>query len=188
MAEPGAGRDHVVLVGMMGSGKTSVGRRVAEALDRPLVDTDTLVEERTGRTVREIFEAEGEAAFRAIEAEAVADAVAWTEPAVIAAAGGVVLYPASRDHLHEAGTVVWLSARPETLASRVRPGDHRPLLGEDPEPVLRRLLEERLELYEALADAVVVVDDLTTEQVAECVLAACGHPATAPNASAGGAA
>jgi len=173
---------HIVLVGMMGSGKTSVGRRVAEALDRPLIDTDTLVEQRTGRTVREIFEAEGEAAFRAVEAEAVADAVAWPEPAVIAAAGGVVLYPASRDHLHEAGTVVWLSATPETLAGRVRTGDHRPLLGDDPEPVLRRLLEERRGLYEALADAVVVVDDLTTEQVAECVLAACRRPAPAPAA------
>lgn len=184
MADPAATADHVVLVGMMGSGKTSVGRRVAEALDRPLVDTDTLVEERTGRTVREIFEAEGEAAFRAVEAEAVADAVAWPVPAVIAAAGGVVLYPASRDHLHEAGTVVWLSATPGTLAGRVRPGDHRPLLGDDPEPVLRRLLEERRGLYEALADAVVVVDDLTTEQVAECVLAACGH--SAPTSVAGG--
>ncbi len=172
---------------MMGSGKTSVGRRVAEALDRPLVDTDTLVEERTGRTVREIFEAEGEAAFRAIEADAVADAVAWPVPAVIAAAGGVVLYPASRDHLHEAGTVIWLSASPETLAGRVRHGDHRPLLGDDPEPVLRRLLDERRGLYEALADEVIVVDDLTTEQVAECVLAVCGHPA-APSGAGGRAA
>ncbi|MCB1004524.1 MAG: shikimate kinase [Acidimicrobiales bacterium] len=168
--------DHIVLIGMMGAGKTSVGRRVAEALDRPLVDTDALVEARTGRTVREIFEADGEAAYRAIEADAVADAVDWPEPAVLAAAGGVVLYPASRDRLHDAGTVVWLAATPATLAGRVRPGDHRPLLGTDPEPVLRRLLEERHALYEELADEVVVVDDLTTEQAAECVLAACDRP------------
>ena len=157
---------------MMGSGKSSVGRRVAEALDRPLLDTDALVEERTGRTVRQLFEDGGEAGFRRAEADAVAVAVGWPEPAVIAAAGGAVLAPANREALAEAGTVVWLSASVATLLGRVRSGGHRPLLGDDPEPVLRRLVEERTPVYEALADAVVVVDDLTSEQVAECVLAA----------------
>lgn len=170
MAEGGAA--HVVLVGMMGAGKSSVGRRVAEALDRPLVDTDALVEERTGHTVREIFEADGEAAFRRFEAEAVAAAADWPEPAVIAAAGGVVLYPESRDRLRRSGTVVYLRANVETLVDRVRSGAHRPLLAEDPEAVLRRLDAERQGLYEDLADATIVVDDLTTEQVAECVIAA----------------
>lgn len=167
----------MVLVGMMGAGKTSVGRRVAEALDRPLVDTDTLVEQRTGQTVREIFEADGEVAFRRFEAEAVAAAASWPEPAVIAAAGGVVLYPESRDRLRRSGTVVYLSAAVETLVERVRSGGHRPLLADDPEAVLRRLGAERQGLYEAMADATVVVDDLTTEQVAECVLAAVGAEA-----------
>jgi len=168
---------HVVLVGMMGSGKSTVGRRVAEALGRPLVDTDTLVEERTGRTVREIFEAEGEAAFRRFEAEAVEAAASWPVPAVIAAAGGVVLYPDSRDRLRRSGTVIYLAAAVETLVERVRSGSHRPLLADDPEAVLRQLDEQRRGLYEELADAVVVVDDLTTEQVAECVLAAVGAEA-----------
>lgn len=161
-----------MLVGMMGSGKSSVGRRVAEALDRPLLDTDTLVEERTGRSVRQLFEDGGEAGFRRAETEAVAVAAGWPEPAVIAAAGGAVLAPANREALSEAGTVVWLSATVATLLGRVRTGGHRPLLGDDPEPVLRRLVEERTPVYEAMADAVVVVDDLTSEQVAECVLAA----------------
>ena len=161
-----------MLVGMMGSGKSSVGRRVAEALDRPLLDTDALVEERTGRTVRQLFEDGGESGFRRAEAEAVVVAAQWPEPAVIAAAGGAVLAPANRAALAESGTVVWLSATVETLLGRVRSGGHRPLLGDDPEPVLRRLVEERTPVYEGLADAVVVVDDLTSEQVAECVLAA----------------
>jgi shikimate kinase len=164
--------EHLVLVGMMGSGKSSVGRRVAEALDRPLLDTDALVEERTGRTVRQLFDEGGEAGFRRAETDAVAKAAGWPEPAVIAAAGGAVLAPANRAALADAGTVVWLSATVETLLGRVGSGGHRPLLGDDPEPVLRRLIEERTPLYEALADAVVVVDDLTSEQVAECVLAA----------------
>lgn len=175
VVEPPA--EHVVLVGMMGAGKTSVGRRVAEALDRPLVDTDTLVEERTGRTVREIFEAEGEAAFRRFEADAVEAAASWPEPAVIAAAGGVVLYPESRDRLRRSGRVVYLSAAVDTLVDRVRTGSHRPLLADDPEVVLRRLHDQRRGLYEDLADAIVVVDDLSTEQVAECVLAAVGAEA-----------
>lgn len=162
-----------MLVGMMGSGKTSVGRRVAEALDRPFLDTDTLVEERTGRTVREIFETDGEPAFRRVEADVAAAASSWPEPAVIAVAGGAVGDPATRERLQRRGTVVWLAATVDTLAARVHTGGHRPLLGDDPEPVLRRLLNERRGLYEAMADAVVVVDDLTTEQVAECVLAVC---------------
>ena len=69
--------EHLVLVGMMGSGKSSVGRRVAEALDRPLLDTDALVEERTGRTVRQLFDEGGEAGFRRAETDAVAKAAGW---------------------------------------------------------------------------------------------------------------
>lgn len=157
---------------MMGSGKTSVGRRVAEALDRPLLDTDALVEERTGHTIRELFDEQGEAGFRRHEAEAVDAATSWPVPAVIAAAGGAVLHPANRERLRRAGTVVWLSATVETVAERVRSGGHRPLLGDDPAPVLRRLMDERRHLYEEVADTVVVVDDLTTEQAAECVLVA----------------
>lgn len=157
---------------MMGSGKTSVGRRVAEALDRPLLDTDALVEQRSGRTVAQLFEQEGEAGFRRHEADAVVAAASWPVPAVIAAAGGAVLDPANRERLRHAGAVIWLSASVATLAARLTPGGHRPLLGDDVEPVLQRLADERRSLYDEVADAVVVVDDLTTEQVAECVLAA----------------
>src|SRR4051794_31328522 len=87
---------HVVLVGMMGAGKTTVGSRLARRLDRPFVDSDVQVERRAARTVRQIFETEGEAAFRAIESEALAEALASEEPAVIAAAGGTVLDPVNR--------------------------------------------------------------------------------------------
>ena len=83
--------DHVVLVGMMGSGKTRVGRQLATRLGVGFVDSDEQIERRYGRTVREIFEADGEPAFRKLEAEALAEAVGSTERSVIAAAGGVVL-------------------------------------------------------------------------------------------------
>ena len=160
-----------MLIGMMGSGKTTVGRRLAAALGRPLVDSDAQVEARTGRTVREIFESDGEAAYRVLEREALVDALAEAEPSVVAAAGGVVLDPGNRAVLQEAGTVVWLRARPEVLARRVSAGrDHRPLLGDDPLAALRRLDAERRPLYEEVADLVVDVDDLSTRQVVTAVL------------------
>ena len=157
----------------MGSGKTTVGRAVAAALDRPLVDSDAQVEARTGRTVREIFESDGEAVYRRLEREALADALGAGEPVVVAAAGGVVLDPANRTALREAGTVVWLRARPEVLAERVaRGGDHRPLLADDPLGTLRRLDGERRALYEEVADRVVDVDDLAPDEVVAAVLGA----------------
>ena len=142
----------------MGSGKTTVGRAVARRTNRPFVDSDAQVESRTGRTVREIFEQDGEPAFRALEAEALAEALATEEPAVIAAAGGVVLSADNRDLLKRAGRVVWLRARTGTLAHRVKHGDHRPLLADDAVAVLKRLADERRPLYEEVADVVIDVD------------------------------
>jgi shikimate kinase len=149
---------HLVLVGMMATGKTTIGRAVAKRVKRPFIDSDIQIETTTGRTVREIFEQDGEAAFRQLEADALASALATTTPAVIAAAGGVVLSPHNRALLKRAGRVVWLRADPRTLASRVRPNDHRPLLEHDPLGVLRRLADERQDLYAEVADTVIDVD------------------------------
>jgi shikimate kinase len=157
---------HVVLVGMMGSGKTRVGQQLAARLGVRFVDSDEQIARRSGRTVREIFEADGEAAFRKLEAEALATAVESTERSVIAAAGGVVLDATNRELLRRAGTVVWLRASPEVLAARVREGDHRPLLGNDAPGVLRRLDAERAPLYDEVASAVLDVGDLSPEEAA----------------------
>ena len=156
---------HVVLVGMMGTGKTTVGRAVARQLGRPFLDSDLQVEARTRRSVREIFETEGEAVFRRLESEALADAVNLPEPVVIAAAGGVVLDLDNRALLRKAGTVVWLRARPETLVRRVRPGDHRPLLADDPLGVLTLLADQREDLYREVTDVVVDVDGRDRDDV-----------------------
>jgi shikimate kinase len=151
---------------MMGSGKTSVGQQLAARLGVAFVDSDEQIEHSNGRTVRQIFESDGEAAFRKLEAEALAAAVGSTERSVIAAAGGVVLDPGNREVLRRAGTVVWLRASPEVLAARVRDGGHRPLLGEDALGVLRRLDAERASLYDEVASAVVDVGDLSPDEVA----------------------
>ena len=162
----------MVLVGMMASGKTTAGRRVAAALRRPFVDSDAQVEARTGRTVREIFEADGEPAYRVLEREALLAALEAEEPSVIAAAGGVVLDQDNRAALARAATVVWLRAHPAVLAGRVAGGgDHRPLLAADPLGTLTRLAGERHHLYEEVADHVVDVDDLRTDDLVARIVA-----------------
>ena len=161
------GADHVVLVGMMGSGKTHVGRQLADRLGLAFVDSDEQIERRHGRTVREIFETDGEPAFRRLEAEALAAAVGSPARSVIAAAGGVVLDARNRELLARAGTVVWLRARPEVLATRVGDHDHRPLLGDDALGVLRRLDAERAPLYREVADAVLDVGELSPDDAVE---------------------
>jgi shikimate kinase len=152
---------HVVLVGLMGSGKTTVGRRLAAALDRDFIDADEALEEIADRTIAEIFEADGEAAFRAIEADVLEELLEHHRPAVIASGGGVVLREDSRQRLRGPEvTVVWLDAGPAFLASRVEAKSHRPLLaGEAPaRDVLARLHAERAPLYEAVADLTVQVE------------------------------
>lgn len=167
----GAPSGHLVLVGLMGTGKTTVGRRLAERLGRAFHDSDELIEARTGRTVRQIFADDGEPAFRALETEVLRDALTDPVPAVIAGAGGVVLQEANRAALRElAGRVVWLRADPALLVERVRSGAHRPLLDDDPAGTLARMHESREALYREVADAVITVDHRSIDEVVEAVL------------------
>jgi shikimate kinase len=162
---------HLVLVGMMGAGKSTVGRIVAHRLERPFLDSDQVIEERTGRTVREIFATAGEQAFRDLETAVLAEALASEEPSVIAAAGGVVLSPQNRELLRAGDArVVWLLADPSLLLDRVRSGMHRPLLDDDPAATLQRMWDEREPLYREVADAIVSVDHRTVADVVEAVL------------------
>lgn len=151
----------VVLVGLMGSGKTTVGRRLAARMDRPFVDADEALEARAGRSIAEIFETDGEEAFRDLEAEVLAWLVAAPQPGVIASGGGVVLRPENRAILaNDDVTVVWLDASPAFLASRVERKAHRPLLAGEASPleVLERLHAERAPLYAEVADHVIGVE------------------------------
>lgn len=150
----------VVLVGLMGSGKTTVGRRVAKLLSRDFIDADEALEEATGRTIADIFASDGEDAFRAVELEVLDALLERPVPAVIAAGGGVVVREQARERLgRDDVTVVWLDAAPAFLASRIETKAHRPLLAGDEPPrvVLERLDELRRPLYAEVADIVVDV-------------------------------
>jgi shikimate kinase len=163
---------HLVLVGLMGAGKTTVGQRCAELLDRPFLDTDEVVEATARRSVHDLFAEAGESTFRQLERDAVRDATASPTPAVIACGGGAVLDPANRRRLREAGTVVWLRAAPAVLAERVdADGVTRPLLAaRGAVATLERLAVVRAAAYVAAADAVVDTDGRTIDEVADAVV------------------
>ncbi len=165
----------ILLVGMMGAGKTTVGRALAKRLGYPYLDSDEQVERQCGQTVKEIFETRGEAAFRAQEKQALAQALTSAGPVVVGVAGGAVLDADNRRRLRQSGLVVWLRASLPTLARRVGSGEgegegHRPLLQGDRLAALRRLYQQRRPLYAQVADMVIDVELLTPEQVVQQVL------------------
>jgi shikimate kinase len=156
---------------MMGAGKSTVGAACARRLDRPLVDTDEIVETIAGAPVAEVFARDGEAGFRALEITAVADACAAPMPSVIAMGGGAVLDAANRKHMRDSGFVVWLQAPPAQLAQRVGDGSDRPLLRGDPAGTLERLAAVRQPAYEAAAHATIDTTQLSKAAVVDAVLA-----------------
>jgi shikimate kinase len=167
----GIGDTHVVLVGLMGSGKTTVGNLVADRLGRELIDSDGRIETLTGRTVKEILAADGVEALRRHEADALFDALADGTPSVITAAAGVVLDAEHRRRLVAAGAlVVWLDADPRSSALRALTGEHRPWLDDDPVGTLQHMHDERKPWYAEVASMTVTVDDLTPEQIADRIV------------------
>ena len=142
---------NIVLIGMPGSGKSTVGRSLARRLQRPFFDSDTVIEQRLGCSIRAFFEAEGEAAFRDVEQDVI-DTLTQETGAVLATGGGAVLRAENRRHLHERGTVIYLRTSPEQLYRRLRHDTKRPLLqGPEPFKRLQALYTERDPLYRECA-------------------------------------
>ena len=154
MKRPGKRKPNIVLVGFMGTGKTSIGRRLSTQLRMRYVDTDDVIERDSGRRISEIFEVDGEAAFRELESEAVLK-VSKLYNYVISTGGGVVLKEANMVELKRNGIVFCLTATPEEIYRRVRHQSHRPLL-QTPDPLtkINSMLEERHSYY-AKADYMV---------------------------------
>ena len=161
----------LVLVGMMGAGKTSVGRRLAHVLGVPFRDADSEIELAAGCTINEIFERFGEPAFRAGERKVIARLL--TEPPhVMATGGGAFMDPETRARIKESAISIWLKAQVELLLERVLRKDTRPLLrNTDSRAALERLLKEREPVY-AEADITVESDDGPHDAVIKRILAA----------------
>ncbi len=163
-----AGRS-LYLVGMMGSGKTSTGRPLAERLGYGFVDADAVIEQAAGCSIPDIFDRDGEAGFRSLESQ-VLSAISQRHSLVVATGGGVVTQPENWGMLHS-GIVIWLDVVPDQLLQRLNADSTvRPLLQTaDPEAALNVLLNERRPLY-AEADLTVVINDETPEAVADGIL------------------
>jgi len=162
---------NIFLVGPMGSGKTAVGRRLAERLGLEFVDSDTEIESRTGVDIPYIFDREGEPGFRARECE-VLDALTNRHGVLVATGGGAILDAGTRERLRRRGCVVYLRTSVGQQLARTRRGDQRPLLRtEDPRGTLERLMQQRAPLYEETADLTVDTDGRRVAAVVEEIAA-----------------
>ena len=154
----------IVLVGLMGAGKTSVGRRLAEKLDLPFVDADHEIEVAAGKTIPEIFADHGEGYFRGGERRVILRLLEGGSK-VLATGGGAFMQPETRDVIHRKAISVWLRADLPLLMKRVRRRSNRPLLkSDDPEAVMRRLIDERYPVY-AKADITVDSRDVAHSSI-----------------------
>ena len=160
---------HIVIVGAMGSGKTTLARELARALRRPFFDSDQSIRERTGRNGREIAEAEGVELLHRLEADVLYEALGRSAPVVVAAAASVIEDPAVRAALDDT-YCVWVTADPEILAERSARGDHRRAVGSTEH------LGHRTPLFEQAADLVVDTGNLSESDSVERVLAAITAP------------
>ena len=167
--------EHVVLVGIMGSGKSAIGMATARALGWPFIDLDYEIEARADKAVADLFTEEGEESFRRREREALAEVVTAPEPTVLATGGGAVLDPANREAMRANGLVVWLRSHPREVHRRLTPDDvrARPLLhGASDEPGgvegrIAAMLTEREHAYEAAAHVAIEVDDRRVDDIAD---------------------
>ena len=172
------GKRCVVLVGMMGAGKTSIGRRLANLMHLPFLDADAEIEKAANLTIAEIFETYGEEHFREGERRVVARLLR-DGPAVLATGGGAFLSPETRELCREHGISAWLKADVPVLLDRVRKKGNRPLLDRpDPGEVMRRLLTEREPIYR-LADIVVASREGPHQAVVAEIVTALDHHLTA---------
>ncbi|MFA6174395.1 MAG: shikimate kinase [Kiritimatiellales bacterium] len=161
-------KQNIILIGFMGTGKTVTGRVLAERTGMELVDMDSLIEKRQGKTIPEIFAADGEPAFRAMERELVKE-LSKCRGLIISTGGGIVLNPDNIADFEKSGLTVCLLASPETVFQRLEKDTTRPLLSGDKKGQIEALLTRRKPLYDTIAH-VVNTDGLTAEQTADRIL------------------
>ncbi|AHJ31584.1 Shikimate kinase I [Nodularia spumigena CCY9414] len=162
---------NLYLIGMMGAGKTTVGQLLAKHLGYGFLDTDSVITQSAGRSINQLFAEEGEAAFRQLESDVLAQVCAYTR-LTIATGGGIILRTENWSYLHH-GLVVWLDVPVELLYTRLAEDTTRPLLQDaDPQGKLRSLLEQRTPLYSQADLKITVREEQTPEDIANRVIEA----------------
>lgn len=169
---PASARQNIVLIGFMGSGKSTVARRLAQLLHYPLIDTDQRIEELAGRPIPQIFAEEGEEGFRQRESALLEELATSDAPRhIISTGGGIVVRPQNRPLIRSLGFVVWLRATEATIYERTRHTRDRPLLlTEDPLTLIRQLLATRTPFYREAAHLTVDTEGLSSDEVASGIL------------------
>ncbi|MBB07034.1 MAG: hypothetical protein CMN03_02060 [Roseibacillus sp.] len=163
---------NIVLIGFMGSGKSSIARELSGALGYPMIDTDALIVERAGKPIRDIFAQEGEDAFREMESTVLRELEESLPPHhIIATGGGIIGRSANREILRRMGFVVWLVVSAEEIIKRTENSRERPLLNNNNQmETINRLLDERRELYRATAHQEIETDELTFPEITTGIL------------------
>ncbi len=166
-------RSNIILIGFMGSGKSSVGEALAKGMDYQFLDTDALIEQEEQQTIPAIFERKGEAYFRDKETQLLHDLLTSLEETIVSTGGGIPIREQNRDLLRKLGFVVFLKASDDTIIRRLRGDTSRPLLaGEALEDKVTRLQRERGPFYTATAHSVLKVDELSPMQLAQKIIEA----------------
>lgn len=164
-------KNNIILIGYMGCGKSTLGKKLSFRERIALLDTDKMIEQRKKKTVSEIFASDGEESFRRMETECLKEILRYTERYVIAVGGGLPLKEQNQRLLKKLGTVLYLRAEADTIYGRLKNDTTRPLLqGENPQEKIKVMLENRGPVYEAVADAVIDVDGKSYEVIIEEIL------------------
>lgn len=164
-------KDNIVLIGFMGSGKTTIGMKLAHAMNYDFMDTDQYIESQSGKSIKDIFSSEGEEAFRILETSSLAELNQSLHHCILSTGGGMPLRKENAELLRQIGMVVLLKASKEVTYERLKGDKTRPLLaGENPMQNIEELLNKRMPIYEKVADVVVSTDQRTYYSIVNEIL------------------
>lgn len=166
-------KDNIILIGFMGCGKTSVGVRLSYQMRRTMIDTDKWIENKQKMTISDIFGTYGEEAFRRMETECLKELIQTAERQIISVGGGLPVRKENHRLLKELGKVIYLKVTPETVYLRLKEDTSRPLLQvEDPLKQICTLMQKRAPVYEACADVIIEVSELSFDEIMNQIMAA----------------
>lgn len=166
-------KDNIILIGFMGCGKTSVGIRLSHRMKQTMIDTDKWIEKKQKMSISDIFDIYGEDAFRRMETECLKELIQTAERQIISVGGGLPVREENHRLLKELGKVVYLKVTPETVYLRLKEDTSRPLLQvEDPLKQICTLMQKRAPVYEACADVIIEVSELSFDEIINQIMAA----------------